>query len=160
MVEATTGHARTIEKRREPAVFRAQRAHARSRGPQVWDVQRRDAAHECQKCSGRLNERRAVVGQPETPSPPASRWSPDRLVRRESMPDHGRATWRRGPLPLLPWLTVGALVAPRPAAPSCASVVARSSYVKGVLHGHVRAVNGCPRHANPPVWEPTRAAST
>jgi len=37
----------------------------------------------------------------------------------------------RDPLPCLPWLTVGALVAPRPAAPSGQSLLVHKYYVKG-----------------------------
>jgi len=130
-------------------VFRARRAHARSRGPPVWVVPRRCAAHERRKQSRRLNGRLAVVGQRETPDPPASEWSPDwRGVRRGAMPHRGRATGRRGPLPLRslsPLVDGWCARGPPAGSTSWASVVVRWSYVKGRTLGLGVKSPGCPQ---------------
>jgi hypothetical protein len=129
-----SGAAGAGERRREPAVFRARRAHARSRGPQVWIVPRRGDARERQKYIGRLNERRAVVGQPETPCPPAIRADPrTNGIRGGAASDQRPRALGGGAAlsPSLPWLTVGALVAPRPARPVAGVCWAGSTTSRG-----------------------------
>src|SRR5207247_1583261 len=100
-------HVRTVEKRREPVVFRARRAHARSRGPQIWVVTRQVAAHEGvylwppdtndAPSSGNLKPLPPAVRTPlDRRGPTPDRW-PRRLVARPPRTSPGRHLVRSWP---------------------------------------------------------------
>ena len=127
------GQDQRCRKRREPAAFRAQRAHVRSRGPRIESARAARAG-----VPGRLVEpgcrsptTRRRTGNPESPCPPAT-WP-----RTWSSQDRGRV-YMRDLASDLPSVDPDALVAPRPARSRirCVSLLGPWSYVKGVLLGH------------------------
>jgi hypothetical protein len=131
------------EKRREPAVFRARRAHARSRGPRA-----ENAVGQREACRGRgrtgiVFERRAVERQSEFPCPPAIWMSPEQHqpMKAATAPELGGAVIQ---------MSVPEIDGPMRSWPpgrrdQLRSLLAHWYYVKGVRASYVRPGNRCIR---------------
>jgi hypothetical protein len=127
-------------------VFRARRAHARSRGPRGWSANGRNEARRGRGCTGTVFERRAVERQSGFPLPPGKYGIPrnnDFGLPQEATtaPELGGAITPmerpRGDGPKRSW--------PPPARFGLGIVRVQKYYVKGVRASYVPPGNRCLR---------------
>ena len=119
-------------RRREPVVFRARRAHARSRGPQVWVMPRRAARHEFRRQARAESNGAPTMGNLKPLAPGKTWMSPDVAVRLRTM------AARTGSAALLERPLDDGLVRSWPPGRQhqvSGSVLVQKYYVKGVTYG-------------------------